>query len=400
MDLVDTNTSQQNHVQCSNFSYDEATINKQSTVEDYYHHPLPTPPNRKRRLSSDNEDEVYVPAPKKFKASNTHHRIAIIIPTMAERLRQNIHEYGRWRMNGLDVVLVFNKDEEAGTNKKETVTNILKQYASDTKISFETHSYESRISPNAGIAKYEAYSILKEYLDRPDFQFVLMLDDTVEDIFNTCSKKSIMTPPTEFYHAVEKFALESPVFGGTVAHKGHRKKRKKIGPGIKRNKQKCKKGGLKRIEGAFLQQALIFSCRGTPTLKKHFNDVDEYVTKMGKLSYRKVPFGEDVAFQLSLYEHRVLSKEKSPQFKGIGSKRIPHKSSTKPDKLDGDIKEEMRKMLIYLDEQNALITNPEGELTGVSVIPGGPERITITGKKGERPWREAFNDTFPRSREQ
>ena len=81
-----------------------------------------------------------------------------------------------------------------------------------------------------------------------------------------------------------------------------------------------------------MQQALIFSCRGTPTLKEHFKDVDDYVAKMRELSYRKVPFGEDVAFQLtvSLYEHGVLSKEKSPQFKGIGSSRIPHKSSTKP----------------------------------------------------------------------
>ena len=391
MDLVDTNTSQQNHVQCSNFPY---AINKQSTIEDNYHCPLPTPPqplNRKRSLSCDNEDEVYVPAPKKFKASNTHHRIAIIIPTMAERLRQNIHEYGRWRMNGLDVVLVFNKDEEAGTNKKETVTNILKQYASDTKISFETHSYESRISPNAGIAKHEAYSILKEYLDRPDFQFALLLDDTVKEIFNTCPKKNIMTTPTEFYHAVEKFAIESPIFGGTVADKRH--------PEV----FECMQVGIATVEASFLQQALVFSCRGTPTLEKHFEDVDdEYIAKMRELSYRKVPFGEDVAFQLSLYEHGLLSKEKSPQFWGIGSKCIPHESSTKPsfDQLKDDTKEEMRKMLIYLDEQNALITNSKGKLTGLRVIPGGPKRIPIKGKKGERPWREAFNNTFPHSREQ
>ena len=318
---------------------------------------------------------------------------------MVERLQRNISKYGCWKSNGFDIVLVYNNDEEAAaTNEKETVTNILKQYASDTKISFETHPYESRIPPNAGIAKHEAYCILKQYLDRPDFQFALLLDDTVEEIFNTCPKKSIMTTPTEFYHAVKKFAVESPIFGGTVAYKRHKKRRKKIG--IKRNKQRCKKGGLKRIEGAFLQQALIFSCRGTPTLKEHFKDVDEYVAKMEKLSYRKVPFGEDVAFQLSLYEHGLLLKEKSPQFKGIGSSRIDHKSSTKPDKLDGDNKEEMRKMLIYLDEQNALITNPKGELIGVSIIPGGPKRIPIEGEEGERPWREAFNDTFPYSREQ
>ena len=383
--------SQQNYVHCSNFPYDETTITKQSTDEDNYHHPLltpPQPPNRKQRLSCDNDVEVAIP--KKLKAYNTHHQIAIIIPIMKERLPCTIAKYGHWRKSSFDVVLVYNRAEEGA------VTEILDQYASDTKISFVTHPCTTRIPPNAGIAKHEAYSILKEYLDRPDFQFALLLDDTVEDIFNTCPQKSIMTTPTEFYRAVEKFAIESPVFGGTVAYNRNKKRHKKIG--IKRNKQRCKKGELKRIEGAFLQQALIFSCRGTPTLKKHFKDVDEYVAKMEKLSYRKVPFGEDIAFQVSLHEHGLLSKEKSPQFKGIGSKRIAHRSSTKPDKLDGDIKEEMRKTLIYLDEQNALITNPKGELMGLSVIPGGPQRITIEGKEGERPWREAFNDTFKCSR--
>ena len=59
MDLEDNNMSQQNYVHCSNFPHDEATINKQSTDEDNYHHPLPTPPqppNCKRRLSCDNGD--------------------------------------------------------------------------------------------------------------------------------------------------------------------------------------------------------------------------------------------------------------------------------------------------------------------------------------------------------
>ena len=95
---------------------------------------------------------------------------------------------------------------------------------------------------------------------------------------------------------------------------------------------------------------------------------------MERLSYRKVPFGEDVAFQLSLYEHRLLSKEKSPQFKGIGSKRIHHKSSTKPafDQLGVATEEESKDMLIYLDKQTALSINPQtNELRGVKKISGG-----------------------------
>ena len=385
MDLEDTNRSQQNYVHCSNFPYDKKTITKQSTDEDDYHHPLPTPPqppNRKRQSSCDGKGEKDVPASKKFKANDTFHRIAIIIPIMAKRLRHNIANYSHWRGNGFDVVLVYNEDEEGA------VTEILHQYASDMKISFVTHPYTTRISPNAGIAKHEAYRILKEYLNRPDFQFALLLDDTVNDIFNTYTEESIMTTPNEFYRTVGKFAIESPIFGGTVAYKRH--------------KQRCEKGGLKRVKGAFLQQALIFSCRGTPTLEKHFNDVDdEYIAKMRALSYRKVPFGEDVAFQLSLYEHRVLLKKKSAQFWGIGISRIPHKSSTKPsfDQLEGDTKEEMGEMLNYLYMQNALSINPKDELRGVRIIPGGRIRICINGCKGERSWREAFNYTFQCSKE-
>ena len=87
------------------------------------------------------------------------------------------------------------------------------------------HPYTTSIPPNAGIAKHEAYCILKEYLNRPDFQFALLLDDTVNDIVNTFTdtEESIMNTPTEFYHAVEDFAIESPVFGGTVAHKRYTK---------------------------------------------------------------------------------------------------------------------------------------------------------------------------------
>ena len=131
-------------------------------------------------------------------------------------------------------------------------------------------------------------------------------------------------------------------------------------------------------------------------------NVDDYIAKMRTLSYRKVPFGEDVAFQLSLYEHRVLSKKKSPQFWGIGISRIPHKSSTKPlfDQLKDDTKEEMRKMLIYLEKQKALSINPQtNELRGVRIIPGGRIRIRINGCKGKRPWREAFKYTFQCSKE-
>jgi hypothetical protein len=156
------------------------------------------------------------------------------------------------------------------------------------------------------------------------------------------------------------------------------------------------------VEGSFLQQALIFSCRGIPTLEKHFKDVDDYITKMGRLGYRRVPFGEDVAFQVSLYEHGVLSRKKSPQFWGIGVSRIHHESSTKPSfvQLKVETKEELKDMLIYLYKQNALSINPQtNELRGVKVIPRGRIRIPIKGSKGERPWREAFNYTFPYTKE-
>ena len=393
MEFGDTNTSQHKSVHCSSYGgdpRDDKITTKQSTDDDNCHYPpltLPQPYNCKRQLSCDNDDDVDVPGPKKLKAynSDTHlnHRIAIVIPIMEERLPRTITKYSCWIKSGFDVVLVYNKTEE------RAITQKIRQFecASDMKISlnFVMHPYTTRI-PNAGIAKHEAYSILKQYLDRPDFQFALLLDDTVNDIITTCTEESIMTTPNEFYDAVKRLAEVSPIFGGTVAYKRHPKK--------------CKQEGITTVNGSFLQQALIFSCRGTPTLEKHFNDVDdEYIAKMKRLSYRKVPFGEDVAFQVALYEHGLLSKEKSPQFWGIGISRIHHESSTKPDKLDGDIKE-MRKMLIYLDEQNTLNTNPKGELIGVSIIPGGPKRIPIKGKKGERPWREAFNDTFPRSREQ
>jgi hypothetical protein len=222
MDLGDTNTGQLNYVHCSGYPHDEATIIKQSTDDDNYYNPLLTPPPpsiRKRWLSRDNEDELYVPAPKKFKASDAHHRIAIIIPTMAKRLQHNINTYSRWRKNGFDVVLVINKNEE------EAVTNILQQ--APKKMAFVTHPYTTSSPSNAGIAKHNAYSILQEYLNRPDFQFALLLDDTVDEIINTCTETSIVTTPTEFYHAVKKFAKESPVFGGTVAAQRNKRRLKK-----------------------------------------------------------------------------------------------------------------------------------------------------------------------------
>jgi hypothetical protein len=379
MDLGDSNTYQLKYVQCSNYGgyqNDDETINKPLIDEDKNHH---LPSNYKRQLSCDNDDELYVPAPKKFKGDEAHHRIAIIIPIMAKRLQHNISTYNRWRKNGFDIVLVFNNNEE------EAITNILNQ---DTKASSVMHPYTTSIPPNAGIAKHESYRILKQYLDRPDFQFALLLDDTVNDIVNTRTGKSIMTTPTEFYHAVKRFAQVSPIFGGTVAYKRH--------PG------ECKQEGIATVSGSFLQQALIFSCRGTPTMKKHFEDIDDYIETMERLNYRRVPFGEDVAFQVALYEHEVLSKKKSPQFWGIGISRLPHKSSTKPsfDQLKVETKEVLKDLLIYLYKQNVLSINPQtNELRGVKVIPHGRIRIPITGSKGERPWREAFNYTFPCSKE-
>ena len=95
-----------------------------------------------------------------------------------------------------------------------------------------------------------------------------------------------------------------------------------------RHPDKCKQGGV--VQAGFLQQAIIFSCRGTPSLSKHFNsDVNKYATKMRELNYRGVPFGEDIAFQISLYENKSLQQKKSARFWGLGVYRIKHKSATK-----------------------------------------------------------------------
>ena len=59
-------------------------------------------------------------------------------------------------------------------------------------------------------------------------------------------------------------------------------------------------------------------------------NVDDYnIAKMRTLSCSEVPFGEDIAFQLSLLWALSALKKKSPQFWGIGMSRIPHKPSTK-----------------------------------------------------------------------
>ena len=372
---------------CSNSDghpHDDNTINKQSCImadEDNYHHPLLTSPESpisscKRQLSCDSDDGLHVP--KKFKADES--RIAIIIPIMVNRLQYIIGTYSHWKRNGFDIVLVFNKDEE------EVITNILQQHAPD--MTFVMKPYTTSIPPNAGIAKHEAYNILQQYLDQPNFQFSLLLDDTVNDIVNTCTGKSIMTTPTEFHCAVARFAEESPIFGGTVAYKRH--------------PEECKQEGIATVNGSFLQQALIFSCRGTPTLTKHFINVDDYVKKMRRLSYRRVPFGEDVSFQVALYEHRVIPQRKSAQFWGLGINRIQHESATKQQfhQLDNAAREALKDMLIYLQEQGALTINPDThELSGVKVIPGKRTRLPIRGRKGERPWREAYRYTFPCSTE-
>ena len=325
------------------------------------------------------------PPAKRFKGDESQillaeQQIPIVIPVMAHRLPRMLSTYCCWRSNGFVIVLVFKEDE-----RKEIITK-LQQHGP-----FELHSYKSNPS-NAGIAKKAAYDyILQNYVNDPRVVFALLLDDTVNKIVNTCTGKSIMTNPTEFYNTTIKFAQISPVFGGTVAYKRH--------------PEKCTQSGINRVKGAFLQQALVFSCRGAPTLTKHFTNVEEYVMKMRRLSYRSVPFGEDVSFQIALYEHGIIiSKGESAQFWGLGVSRntINHKSATKPsfNQLDDKVKKALKDMMIYLKEQGALSINRyTKKLTGVKVIPGGRIRIRIRGRVGERPWSAAFDYTFPETNE-
>ena len=194
-----------------------------------------------------------------------------------------------------------------------------------------------------------------------------------------------MINPTDFYTSVIDFAKESPVFGGTVAYKRHG--------------DKYQQGGVARVKRAFLQQALVFSCRGTLTEYLELDGIDDYIAKMRRLSYRRVPFGEDVSFQVALYENGILSHKKSPQFWGLGVSRIDHVSATKPSfkQLNHETKEALKEMMIYLQQQRALKFNSDKELVELRILPGGHIRIPITGKEGERPWREAYEYAFSSS---
>ena len=304
--------------------------------------------------------------------------VAIIIPIMAERFEYNIDTYCQWRVNGFKLSLVAAQDQ------CNQVVKILERKCLSIH-PFAVHYYTPGLGKrsNAGIAKNEAYTVLLEYINNSQFSYAILLDDTVNEIINTKSCASIMTSPEEFCTAVRAFADESPVFGGTVAEKRH--------------PRQCGREGVVPVKGAFLQQAIFFSCRGTPTLQKHFGNMDEYVSKMSRLRYRRVPFGEDVTFQLSLYEEGVIPDKKSAQFWGIGVSRIRHQSATKRpfSEMEDITKEEMKSMITYLRDQGALVTNSKtNELTGVRVIPGGRKRICIRGAEGERPWRAAYNFAF------
>ena len=305
--------------------------------------------------------------------------VAIIIPIMAERLDYNIDTYCQWRANGFELTLV------AAHKQYNHVVKILEQKCVHPGKAFAVHYYTpgSCTRSNAGIAKNEAYTALLEYINNSQFSYAILLDDTVNEIINTKNGVSLMTSPEEFCKAVRAFAEESPVFGGTVA--------------AKRHPSQCSREGVVPVKGGFLQQAIFFSCRGTPTLRKHFVNTDEYVSKMSQLRYRKVPFGEDVAFQLSLYEEGVIPDKKSAQFWSIGVSRIRHQSATKRPfaEMEDTTKEEMKSMITYLRDQGALVTNSKtNELTGVRVIPKGRKRICIRGVEGERPWREVSNFAF------
>ena len=302
----------------------------------------------------------------------TFPRVVMVVPIIAKRFEDTVQILQEWGNNNFDIELVVTEGE------KNSIAAILEEH--DLRLKINTYTPDS--CPNAGIAKNAAYAVVKRYIDDPNFSFAVLVDDTVNDIINTKSATSIMKSPLEFCQAVGGFANESPVFGGTVAHKRHPKK--------------CAQGGLERVKGGFLQQAIFFSCRGTPTLK----NTESYLIKMRGLSYRPVPFGEDVAFQISLYEHQVLRYKESAQFWGIGVLRMKHESATKPpfDKLDDNSKEALKNMLIYLNNQDALrfkvIAPGIAELTGVRVIPGGPIRITVNGKENERPWKAAHDFSF------
>ena len=313
------------------------------------------------------EDNKFCGSPptKKIKLKQTAEeseakRVVIVVPIMAERLDNNINTYSTWSKNGFDIHLAFIKDEE------KKVTNIVKQQSSSLML----HPYVPSTRPNAGIAKNAAFGILQGYLGRSDFMYALLFDDTVNDIIDTHTGNSCMSSLDDFCRIVQPLAEKSPVFGGTVAPKRH--------PG------KC--DGV--VKGGFLQQVIIFSCKGAPSLSNHFEDTDKYVERMGEMSYKSVPFGEDVSFQVGLYENEILHKGQSVQFWGIAISHLKHISATKKpfDQMDDKAKEALKDIMIYLKEQNALSVNRHtNELRGVKVVPGGPVRIRIRGREGERP---------------
>ena len=333
---------------------------------------LKLPPAKKARLDQESKDHVLF--------DHLSPRVGVVVPAMVERLKKNFPTYKIWKIGGFDVELVVTEGEE------ESIKAFLKEQGLNTDF-FKVHVYNPGLRSNAGKAKKAAYNVIKWYLGDPRFMYVLLLDDTVNEIADTKTAESIMTSPSKFCEAVEIYAAESPVFGGTVAAKRHQRRWNDQERAVAVKEPVA-------IKGAFIQQAVFFSCRGAPTLRNHFENIDDYVSKMSELTYREVPFGEDVAFQISLYEHGILKGKKSAQFRGISVSRMRHNSATKRpfNELDDASKKVLKDMMSYLREQDVLKTNPlTNELTGVAVIPGGPARIKIEGKPGERPWREAFN---------
>ena len=83
-----------------------------------------------------------------------------------------------------------------------------------------------------------------------------MLKVGVEYITNTRNSSSIMSSPSAFCRAVEAYAMQSPVFGGTVAGERHRKR------WYKKARVETDEEPV-AIKGGFIQQAVIFSCMGT-----------------------------------------------------------------------------------------------------------------------------------------
>ena len=333
------------------------------------------PPAKKAKLDQASKDHVSF--------DHLSPKVGVVVPVIADRFIKNFLTYNKWKVSGFDIEIVVSESE------LESIKTFLKEQGLNTDF-FSLQIYNPVLRSNAGRAKKAAYDVVKWYLSDPRFMYVLLLDDTVNEIANTQTAESIMTSPSKFCEAVEIYAAESPVFGGTVAAYRHQKRWSDQERAVAVKEPVA-------IKGAFIQQAVIFSSRGTPMLRNHFQDTDDYVSKMSELTYREVPFGEDISFQIALYEHGILKGKKSAQFRGLSVSRMKHKSATKQpfNECDDASKKELKKMMLYLRHQDALKTNPlTNELTGVAVIPGGPARIRIEGKPGERPWRDAFNYVY------